>query len=62
MTSSDDHTSLPIPNEIAPAIPSDPELQPTSSSQTENNNMEYQLALDMLDTDSQDENYEPDGK
>ena len=61
MTSSGGQTPLSISNETSSANPSDSELQPTSNSQTENDNMEYQLALEVLDTDSQDENYEPEG-
>lgn len=61
MASSDGQIPPSISNETSPANPSDSELQPTSNSQTENDNMEYQLALGVLDTDSQDEDYEPEG-
>ena len=61
MSSSVDYGSSSPPNEQSSTISHEFEPQSSMSSQTVADNAEYEFAVEMLDTDSQDDTYEPDG-
>ena len=59
--SSGDRDSPSSPNERTSINVQDSNSRSESNSQRADDNVEYELALEMMDTDSQDENYEPEG-